>query len=398
MPSVVLLIASLTLVVAVHGRASGVPWLATAGTVLSLLSLVMCISPVALLAQLGFVIRHVSAAIATRACDVEIGGGSVRVLGGPSDGFHATLESLAGPGAVELTDANLVLAPAGGKKLSLVVPRDPDERASLEALAASLSAAAAGRAVPDRAPHPGAAALLRCAGCGVPLSPSAAASVRCALCGAETRTPADLARKVADAERLRGQRRRDEALCRALTAQPGPAMANLVAFAGGLLAMALAAVATFLSAVLAFPWDNADGPLPFRGLGFFGAGCALGLAAFVRGRLARRTALRVLTLGFSALPPSSGGGTQLPARCRNCGAPLPDAVRDQVLLQCAYCDAENLAAQGLEFDAAVVARFSAGEPSLAKALARTRRQRWLTRSYAVLGAIFVALGSYMQSN
>jgi len=389
-PSWALFVAAtiLTLVVAapmVHSR--GFTLLAQS---LGLVAFCLSVSPFILLAQLDWVIEHVQEALSSRACDLELGSGKVRIVGGPWHGFEATLDELSTPGAVKLTDVGLSLKPKSRRGVMLLMPKDPEERASLQALTTSLEAAAlAETGANEPAPPSTKLAVLRCNGCGAPLAPTVASVMRCTFCGVETPTPPELARKLESAEVVNDRRRADEALCKSLRAQPGPRMANLIAFGGGALVLLLAAGSTLFAGMLGLVMDETDYIAKWRGIGPLACGVALSLIAFVRDRLSRRTALRILTLGFSARPPSRAGA---PACCRNCGGALPVPSLDRVLFRCVYCDAENLTSIDLGFDAEVVRRFSAGELSPARELERVRARSLDTRLLAMMGVVMVLSG------
>ncbi|HEX4340938.1 MAG TPA: hypothetical protein VH062_33750 [Polyangiaceae bacterium] len=387
-PSWLLFAASTTLTILVLTTVVESAALVTGARVLSLFALLLCVSPVALLAQLGWVVGHVVDATSTRACDVELGDGKLRVIGGSGHGFEATFDELALTGAIELTASYLTLKRRQGRPLTLRVPADPDERASLEALHASLEAAALGRAA-KHAVSTTSIAVLCCTGCGAPLSPARTPTLRCAFCGTETTTTPEVVAKLESAALVDEQRRADEALCTALRRQPGPRVANVVAFGGGALMLALTVPAVLFAAMLGFVLDDPAYLSKWRGVGLIASGASLCLLAFVRERLANRTALRVLTLGFAALPPDRAGA---PARCRSCGGALPTASVARVLIQCVYCDAENLTSLDLGFDADLVRRFSAGERSPARALEKARAKRLGSRLFATVGCLLIVAG------
>jgi hypothetical protein len=396
LPSWLLLASALALLLTVTAADLPIRALGIAGQVLSLFALVLCISPVALLAQWQWVWRHTRDAIACRACDVELGRDSVRVLGGPWHGFHANLADLVGERAILLEKGQFCLRPARGKALIIDFPDDPDERASLDALAASLKATvlarASGNSAAPQAPVTTDRAgleVLRCSTCGAPLTPSSNAVARCAYCSAETPVPAELVRRLESSALVDARQRTDEALCVALRAQPGPALANVLAFCGGALSILLTAVATFLAAMMAFLFDDLGGPPHFAGIALAECGLGLLFLSLVRSTLANRTALRVLTLGFSALPSNHEGAGDL---CRNCGAPLPESASARVLVRCVYCGADNLGSLDLGQEAAVVQRFSAGDLSPTRALAQVRRRRLRGRLQALVGGALLCAG------
>jgi DNA-directed RNA polymerase subunit RPC12/RpoP len=399
MPSWLLLSSALTLLLTVSAGDLPLPWLGGVAWTLSLFAMLLCLSPVAILAQLRWVIEHARDAFECRACDIELDREGLRVHGGTSHGFHARWSDLADANAIAVTQSQLQLKPAHGPALSVELSTDPDERASLEALAASLSATALGQIadskVVTQSPAAGHRALdlLRCPTCGAPLTPSRNRAVRCAFCNVEISMPPELASRIERSEVVDARRRADEALCSSLLSQPGPARANAVAFAGGALCIGLTAIATFLAAMMAFLFGDLGGPPHWGGIALAEFGLGLVLQAFVRGTLLSRTALRVLTLGFSALPSNHAGAS---ATCRNCGAPLPEAAPARVLIRCVYCGADNLGSLDVGFEAEVVKRFSAGELAPSLALTRVRRRRFLTRAQGVAGVALLSAGIFWQ--
>ncbi|HEY4103685.1 MAG TPA: hypothetical protein VGM44_07325 [Polyangiaceae bacterium] len=395
-PSWLLLATSFALLLAVTAPDLPFPALTTAAHVLCLFALVLCLSPLVLFAQFSWVVSTIGSAIGVRACDIELASDELRVLGGPSHGFCAKLNELGAADAIELKTNYLSVKPAHGKSFTFFLPDDADERASIAALAVSLQAAALGakleRGAQAAVAPKSARQILRCTSCGAPLTPTREARVRCAFCGAESDVPRDLAERIASSDVVSARRKKDEALCRSLSEQPGPGRANLLAFGGGIACILLAASATFGAAAMTFMAGDLGGPPRLGALALALCGCGLALLSFVHGVLLRRTALRVLTLGFSALPGERAGASP---RCRNCGAPLPARLPERVLIRCAYCDADNLGALDLKLEAEVVERFSAGELSPSRALATHRRRRLLARAPGFLGVLLlVAAGTW----
>jgi hypothetical protein len=103
--------------------------------------------------------------------------------------------------------------------------------------------------------------------------------------------------------------------------------------------------------------------------------------------MAERIALRTLVFGYGAGRPAKEGA---PPSCRRCGAPLPKAGGDVILVRCAYCEAENL----LDID--LFGRQSTvvtADIELTGAMAaRTRAHRRRTAALVVAGSLFVAGG------
>lgn len=389
LPSCLVLASGATLWLAVSAADWSIGWLRIVSKTLSLAAMVCCLSPVVLVAQLRWLIDHVRRALAVRACDVELEQGELRVRGGSSHGFHASLSEL-DEGAIELTRSELTVKPKQGVPLAVSVPDDADERASLEALAASLTAAAAGHAVTHTSDVCPARAVLHCKRCNAPLTPTPSSQATCAFCGAKNAIPDEISARIKSQAAVSARARRDEKLCARLARQPSSHLANLIAFGGGALCIALAAVATFAAASTAFLDDELGGMPHWDAFALALCGLGMLLFTFASSVLVSRGALRVLTLGFSALPSERAGASP---RCRNCGAPLPEPSSARVLTRCVYCDSENLGPLDLGREAALITRFSRGELSPARALAQLRKRRFLTRSVFLVGALLLALAA-----
>jgi hypothetical protein len=359
------------------------------GTVGSVLALALVVSPLAVLFAAKFLRDRVQAALAVRACDVEVAADELRVVGGRAHGFVASLSGLGAASSVQCSARELTVRRPDGVTLRVPMPPDADERASLEALASALGATAHARAhagaVPARQPPD----LLRCRGCGAPLPLAGGGAVRCPYCQAETPLPAELAAKVLAAERLQHQHARDQELCRALLQQPSARVANWAAFTSGALVIVTAWVAAAISGAF-LVIDGYEAGLPrLGGLGLILIGLALLPIAFVRRVLGSRRALRVLTLGFAATPPARAGEL---FSCRNCGGPLPEVEPRVLLSRCHYCRAENLRLADWRVQAGIVERFAGGQLSPAEALRPMtqvrRRAVWL----GLAGVAAIALG------
>ena len=388
-PALVLFGAAVSFVVALAGPDLPVPGATIAGKVGLAFSLMLCISPVALVLIAIFLQSRIRRAVATRACDLVLTGDEVRVSGGPANGFTAPLRELAGDGGVRFSPAELTVRRNDGMRLRVPVPPDADERASLEALASVLSATALARVHGGSAPEREPPNLIRCQSCGAPLPPAASAQVRCPYCHAENALPAALVAKVQAAERLRRQHERDEQLCRSLLKQPSARVANVVAFGGGLAVLLVAALAAFLGGAF-FMIDGKEAGLPrWAGVGLIEMGVALLPLAFVRRVLSNRRALRILTLGFAAMPPQREGGL---SSCRNCGGPLPNVEPRVVLSRCGYCGAENLRLADFRVHASIIDRFAGQHQSPGEALRAVVRARRRAFHLGLAGVSAIAIG------
>jgi hypothetical protein len=391
-PAWLLFVAALSLTVYLVGP--DLPYgnaLRLGGYVGLLLAMCLCISPCALLFAAGFIFRSLRRAFSARACDVALGREGIRILGGPAHGFSATWESLAMPGGVRWAPDGLWLR--GGEKrwLHVPLPPDDDERASLEALFATVSAHAAAsarkEAPPPRRTPPG---TLLCNGCGAPQAPVEAPAVRCRHCNTTNAIPPELADKIRAMRAVAQQRAGDDALASAVVAQRGAVVANLVAFAGGLLMLGASAITLLATAAFAFV-DGKEAGLPRGGgFGLAAAGVGLLLLAAVRFILANRRALRLLTVGFSAREPAREGD---PPACRECSGPLPDPGAGAAVARCVYCGAANVMAADLRLEAAIVRRFAALSKDPHEVLAECGKQRRRARLVGALGLGMITGGA-----
>ena len=166
-------------------------------------------------------------AIAVRACDVVIGPEGLRVEGGPAHGFTATWKSLAPPEGMRRANGALVLRGDGGRWLELPLPPDEDERASIEALEATIGARASAGLAP--APRRDPAGILRCPGCGAALPPADAAELACRHCATRVAMPADLVAKVRAAASVSASKRGEERLVALVKANREKPCAEIVA-------------------------------------------------------------------------------------------------------------------------------------------------------------------------
>ncbi|MBW2457057.1 MAG: PD40 domain-containing protein [Deltaproteobacteria bacterium] len=351
---------------------------------------VLVVSPLALIATVANAAGRLRRAIAARACDVWVGAEGIRVVGGPAHGFSARWAELA-DGGVQRSEAALRLRGSSGAWLDIPWPADPDERASVETLVATITAhaavVAAGAAAPPRRV---ASEQIECFHCGAPLRPTEAASVACGHCGTDQPVPREVVEKVRAMGELARDRRRDHRLAATLVHQRGAPVANVVALGGGLLVMALGVVALVLTVAFLFTDGQEAGMPRLGGLGLVIAGICLALLAGVRWSLAERRALRLLTIGFAALEPAQAGA---PPQCRECGASLPDPGVDSAIARCVYCHAPNVMTADLRLDTSLVERFTQLGASPYEVLAGCGKQRRRARFVAGLGAAMLCVGA-----
>src|SRR5262249_41930199 len=134
--------------------------------------------------------------------------------------------------------------------LNVPLPPDEDEQVSVKALGATIEAYVAARssAAPPRRGPPG---TLLCSRCDAPQAPAEAATVTCPFCGQRNPVPPELIDKMRALRTVAQQRARDDRLAAAIVAQRSARVANFVAFTGGLLVMAAAAVTLLGTAMFA---------------------------------------------------------------------------------------------------------------------------------------------------
>lgn len=347
--------------------------------------------PWVLLPIVGFGGARTRRALSTRACDVLVDGSGIRVVGGPAHGFAASFAWLAPPSGTQLRADGLWLRGGEGSKwtgkwLHVPFPPDPDERASIEALGATIAAHAAAAELPHRSRSRLPPGTILCPTCGAPQMPAEAAEITCPHCAARIAVPAEIVSKVLAMRKVAAERASDDRLASAVLAQRGAGVANAVAFGGGFVMWALAGITALVSAVMMF-LDGREAGLPrLYGLGLVEASLCLFLLGAVTSILAGRRALRLLTLGFGAIAPERPGD---PPTCRRCGGPLPDPGNASAVARCVYCAAANVMAADLRVEAAIVARFGAFAADPHDVLASCAKMR---RRAHMLVAAGVALG------
>ena len=220
-----------------------------------------------------------------------------------------------------LTIDDLVIAESG----------DPDEIASLETVRRALmegAAAARPTAAATKPPGVPTVEVESCPQCGAPLVPGATAEVTCAYCGAK----APLPEKLRDTVQLANEADRAHAhieVSVSRTLRRGGAATTNWLITGFAVTAALALVGVIVTSLHGGrPAQLAILMVPLA----FGAGAQL--------LIARRRALRALTLGCAAM--TSLDPSHAPM-CRRCRAPLPasdDPLR--IIVTCVYCQTKNI--------------------------------------------------------
>ena len=116
----------------------------------------------------------------------------------------------------------------------------------------------------------------------------------------------------------------------------------------------------------------------------------------MRRLLANRRALRLLTLGFAAVAPARPGD---PLECRRCGGPLRDPGH-AALTRCVYCEAPNVMAADLRFEASLLARFGdlASDPHVLLSTCSRQRRRATVGIAVGLGVALAGVASLAASS
>ncbi|HEY1557190.1 MAG TPA: hypothetical protein VGF94_20280 [Kofleriaceae bacterium] len=316
-------------------------------------------------------------ALAERPSDLVLRDGNrVEVIGGPHhgctlDGSHCTIE-----------DAELTELWVGEVKVATAVR--PLEKESLRALHETLAAhSSAAHPTATKPVGEAGAALLVCGKCDAPAVPDDAETVTCRFCGASVAVPQALRDKIRAQRTLAADRPRNERMIARLLRQPS---ARVVW--GAMIALGVPMVLVWPACAFIIFRLYARGVLSATSvlaLVFASVLAMVALFVVMRVTLVNRQALSLVSARFSALPPDKPGAPRL---CRVCQAPLPDA-KDQMLVRCAYCDADNIS--GLDLRAPAGAE-AAQHRSIDGELARRRseRRRW----YATALATVLVIGTY----
>ena len=318
-----------------------------------------------------------------RPSDVEIDRDGLEFVGGRTDGYLGGKVSWGDVNIAEwqfseqtrrrfgpqpLFPTTKLLANDGEDALVLAETSSDEEVESLHGLVHTLEAMSSDEAaeVSDE--------VVRCTFCGAPVVPDATSPVRCASCDTKVELPQEVCDRIAAQRELRGVAAQESRSLRALLKQPSAKTTNTL-----LLVLGVVLYAVWIGCVpLAFEmwvWQALDADVvPW--LVAFPIGLLVCCYAVAMGLVRRRYALRAVLLDYGATGPSQPGAPHL---CRACSAPLPDA-RDEMVVRCAYCNAENV----LGLDLRGKARGSADESSLRRDLAYFRSSRAFWAMLAIL--------------
>lgn len=272
-----------------------------------------------------------------RASDVLLRKSGVSISGGPYAGQHIEWSELSleparlAPGT-KPEETSLLLP--GGRQ---IVTSEPEELASLVALARTLGAFTQGHDAAQRPAetHGDSAVVPLCPHCGAPLTPSTAQSVLCRHCRMAAPLPAKLRAEVAKLETLTQARTQTERALAVLSRWPSSRRTNVV--------LALATIPLVLgwpvSGALTSEYFQYHDVFSWRDVGLlFGSTAAvtLGLCFWLVGQGVHRQAFGLVVASFHAVRLADDG-----LGCHHCGAPL--AVRpDLPLVTCAFCRSDNV--------------------------------------------------------
>lgn len=233
---------------------------------------------------------------------------------------------------VRMPIRRLVVVTRDGRTFELAQAEHPGEQSSIDALLGTIQARSTTNG--PTASRAAQSNVLLCAGCGAPLVPEDVSAITCRACGRATPVPEGVRGRLRAQRQLAQARHGIEVAVRSLLDQPGAHRVNITL---GLSAFVLLAAWSVIAAPLF--WIGPRHAGVFELVWFLLAGSLAVLAAYflAYATLADRRALRLLATGFGARPPvgpADGWG------CRRCGGPLPASA--ELIVPCAYCDAENV--------------------------------------------------------
>jgi len=223
--------------------------------------------------------------------------------------------------------------------------------------------------------------LLVCPHCDAPAIPDDADAVTCKFCSTSVPVPKPLRDKIHAQRTLATDRPRNARMIARLLRQPSARLVWSVMLALGVPmllvwpACAYALIRLYHHQLLSF--------VSVATLVFASMLALAALFVLMRITLVNRQALALVSAQFSALPPDKPGAPRL---CRVCQAPLPDPG-EQMLIKCAYCDADNISGLDLRAPAGAAAK---QHRSIDDELARRRHERRLW-GLAGLGAVLVCV-------
>jgi len=264
----------------------------------------------------------------SRASDIELGPNGMHVVAGPARVRDLDLEGLRTAQVRNIGD--LFTLTADGRVIAFTF--HDAEAESFEALATTMRAGSTQRQASSTAPH-----TYRCVGCGSPLA--ASTNGTCAQCGRAVWLPPE----VGDTVALPQHTERLDGLVDALLHWPQATTVHTAQLG----AVFMAWVAWPAAAVMALGMLIQGGfaTLDFATLFAVAWNSTITLSLHSLTLTRRRRAFELVAARFAPAPPVAVGA---PARCRSCGAPLPDRAFDTpVVLCCGHCDTDHVMGVGL---------------------------------------------------
>ncbi len=318
-----------------------------------------------------------------RASDIVLDEDGVRMVGGPR-GFTSAKWVEVDPARCSVeageglrSDLHLGLRDGRSVVIATAAPGKADQRECLIAVCDALRGARWGRpegqgAGDASSPAPTEPAQTwRCASCGFAMAPVDAEEAPCPHCEAVSPVPEDLRARIRDGQVVSQGRRKTEALVARVLRYPRAGRVNLVLRGAGLAILLL--VPLF-------------GVLRSLSVALFAMALIMMLLCWMRVEVADRSAARYLAVNFAARRPRTADS---PYRCHGCGGPLPKPhAESDVVVRCAYCDADNVLGLDLRREAAGV------EPqrrALERAFERRKKERiagWARVALAACVAFF----------
>lgn len=225
---------------------------------------------------------------------------------------------------------------------------------------------------------------LICPRCGSANPPEEREATSCLYCRESLPVPAELRAKLSAIRETTENDTKSETMLRSLLRQGKSHHASLLLKLGGLTLLVMVPLI-----YLGYEWFDKRSManiilMLIFALFFATTYC---LVFFVtRASLVNRRALRLITLGFAAIPPADGNSPHL---CRGCGAALRPPSGG-IVTNCLYCSTQNIL--GLDFRPEVQPS-AEQQHTLAKAFASRRRERikWILCSLLCIPMLLVSL-------
>ncbi len=324
-------------------------------------------------------------ALRSRASDAILDSVGLRIEGGPHSGRRLAWSDLRLDGCRIETDYNAVvqsgnqrtyqqrlfLRLTSGQDLAVASSFDATEQDSFAALLTTLQALSQAPATPVKDPsEPTTAQSLVCSGCGAAAVPVDAPASTCSFCGQHTPMPDDVRERVQRAHQSTRARVRGTARLKWLLSRPQAATTNRwllgVLVAKYLMPFFLLARPRLWLTAIAVVWM---------------------LGRVLQMKLAARQVFQALILDYAAVPAMSGQ----PLRCRRCAGALPPTEATDLIVCCAFCQAENLTGIDVQKHARAAERRDA---ELAATLLHERLDRLRHLGLIFAGLLLALYGVY----